>query len=181
MNLTEEIISNIKRNDRKTITEFYYQCFNVLMSTVARYMKNEEDQKTVVNDSFMKVIKNIHLFDRNAPLEPWIRKIVRNEVIDSYRKGKNYTTFFDFDSEHESSDSIELSNYDIEIENEYLRKLLNSLPPATNLVFNLFAVDGYTNKEICEELGIGYETVKWHIKEARKRLKLILENKSIAS
>ena len=57
-------------------------------------------------------------------------------------------------------------------------KCLNVLPPATKLVFNLYAIEGYKAKEIVEELNISYETVKWHIKQARKKLKsLIIQNK----
>lgn len=153
------------------------------MSVIVRYKKNEEDQKLLVNNAFMKIISNIGSFNTDLPFIPWIQKIARNEVIDSLRKEKNYTSFFDFDAKADHTDSGDFSSIDAEIENEYLRSLLQSLPPATNLVFNLYAIDGYTMKEICEELNIGYETVKWHIKEARKRLKIQLEmsNKSVVS
>ena len=64
------------------------------------------------------------------------------------------------------------------IDNESALQMLNVLPPATKLVFNLYAIEGYKSKEIVEELNISYETVKWHIKQARKKLKsLIVENK----
>ena len=64
------------------------------------------------------------------------------------------------------------------IDNESALQMLNVLPPATKLVFNLYAIEGYKSKEIVEELNISYETVKWHIKQARKKLKsLIIENK----
>ena len=57
-------------------------------------------------------------------------------------------------------------------------EILNVLPPATKLVFNLYAIEGYKTKEIVDELNISYETVKWHIKQARKKLKIVLvENK----
>ena len=64
------------------------------------------------------------------------------------------------------------------IDSESAIQMLNVLPPATKLVFNLYAIEGYKSKEIVEELNISYETVKWHIKQARKKLKqLIIENK----
>ena len=64
------------------------------------------------------------------------------------------------------------------IDSESAMQMLNVLPPATKLVFNLYAIEGYKSKEIVEELNISYETVKWHIKQARKKLKqLIIENK----
>ena len=80
------------------------------------------------------------------------------------------------------SDTVQESVVDPEvyesIDSESAMQMLNVLPPATKLVFNLYAIEGYKSKEIVEELNISYETVKWHIKQARKKLKsLIVENK----
>ena len=80
------------------------------------------------------------------------------------------------------SDTVQESVVDPEvyesIDSESAMQMLNVLPPATKLVFNLYAIEGYKSKEIVEELNISYETVKWHIKQARKKLKqLIIENK----
>lgn len=162
------------------ITDLYCQSFNTLMSVAVRYKRNEEDQKTIVNDSFIKLLKSLDSYNLERPFLPWAKQITKNVVIDSFRKEKNYTHLFDFDATNEGTE-IEIE-YDIDSDvlNEKLRHLLNSLPPATNLVFNLFAIEEYSIKEICEELNIGYETVKWHIKEARKRLRLKLqEHKTI--
>ena len=57
--------------------------------------------------------------------------------------------------------------------------VLSHLPPATRVSFNLFAIDGYSYKEIAKALDVGYETVKWHVKEARKRLKNILKEDTL--
>ena len=81
----------------------------------------------------------------------------------------------DSDTVHESV--VDPDVYE-SIDNESALQMLNVLPPATKLVFNLYAIEGYKSKEIVEELNISYETVKWHIKQARKKLKqLIIENK----
>jgi RNA polymerase sigma-70 factor (ECF subfamily) len=174
LKLTKDIIKNIKKNDYKTITDLYNQAFSAMMGIVIRYKKNEEDQKTIINNAFMKALDKIDSFDLSKEFVPWICQITKNELIDSYRKEKNYGNLFDFESTTDGQEEETESLHDVEVENEYLRNLLQTLPPATNLVFNLYAIEGYTSKEICEELNIGYETVKWHIKEARKRLKIKL-------
>lgn len=79
--------------------------------------------------------------------------------------------FFDFETESEEIEMENVIEYDLEVEQVYLRNLLSALPPATNLVFNLYAIEEWSTKEICEELNISNETVKWHIKEARKKLR----------
>lgn len=179
MKITKDIIKSIKKNDYKTITALYNEAFSAMMSMVIRYKKNEEDQRTIINNSFMKAIDKIESFDSSKEFIPWICQITKNELIDSYRKEKNYESFFDFDSINEGQELETDSLHDMEVENEYLRNILQTLPPATNLVFNLYAIEGYTSKEIGEELKIGYETVKWHIKQARKRLRIALTEESI--
>lgn len=171
MILNDETLTKIKANDRKAITAFYYQIFSVLMSVAIRYKQNEEDQKTIVNNSFIKIIKQIESYKKEKSIVPWASQIARNEVIDSYRKEKNYLPFFDFETESEEIETENVIEYDLEVEQVYLRNLLSALPPATNLVFNLYAIEEWSTKEICEELNISYETVKWHIKEARKKLR----------
>ena len=57
--------------------------------------------------------------------------------------------------------------------------MLLKLPKATRTVFSLIAIDGYTHKEISKRLSISLETSKWHMKEARKRLKIMIFQYSI--
>ncbi len=182
MKLNTEIIDKLKSNDRKTITDLYCQSFNTLMSVAVRYKNNEEDQQSIVNDAFIKILKNIDSFNIQHSFFPWAKRITKNSVIDSFRKEKNYNTFFDFESTNEGTEQEIESEFDLDVENEKLRQLLNTLPPATNLVFNLYVIEELDIKEICTELNIGYETVKWHLKEGRKRLKIkLLELKTIES
>ena len=77
----------------------------------------------------------------------------------------------------DSFEGLEEATYneiDSQIEAEELNDMLLSLPKATRVVFNLFAIDGFSHKEITEKLNIKLETSKWHMKEARKRLKALL-------
>ena len=77
----------------------------------------------------------------------------------------------------EGLEEVTYNEVDDTIEAEELNNMILALPKATRVVFNLFAVDGYSHKEITEELGIGLETSKWHMKEARKRLKSVTNKK----
>lgn len=180
MHLDQEIIYKIQENDRKVILELYQQTFNVLMSAAVRYKSNREDQMSIVNTAFMKIITGIHHYKVGTAYFSWAKKIVNNTIIDDFRANRNYKALIDIDQKSYSSEQENYSSIDAQIEEEALQFMLNKLPPATKLVFNLYAFEGYTAKEICEKLGIGYETVKWHIKEARKRLrKLVYESQVI--
>lgn len=175
MIIDDKFIKKIKKNDRKAILLLYEQSFNVLMGAAVRYKNNEEDRMTIVNNSFLKVIQNIEKYKVGTAYFSWVKRIVHNEIIDQFRKNKKYQELFDFEKEDAESQEEVYAEVDYEAEEESLQNMLEQLPPATKLVFNLYAIDGYTNKEICEKLNISYETVKWHIKEARKRLRKLLE------
>jgi RNA polymerase sigma-70 factor (ECF subfamily) len=152
----------------------YEQSFNVLMSAAVRYKNNDEDRMTIVNNSFLKVIQKIDQFKVGTAYFSWVKRIVQNEIIDDFRRNKKYETLFDFEKDESLTEEEVHAEVDFETEENALLEMLNVLPPATKMVFNLYAIDGYTSKEICEKLNISYETVKWHIKEARKKLKLLL-------
>lgn len=174
MIIDSEIVTKIQEQDRKVILALYQHSFNLLMGSAVRYKNNREDQMEIVNTAFMKIVTGIHQYKIGTAFFSWAKQIVSNTIIDDFRKNKNYKLLFDTDSEVVDSEEWNYSEIDEKIETEALQEMLNTLPPATKLVFNLYAIEGYSTKEICKELDIGYETVKWHIKEARNRLKTLV-------
>ena len=78
---------------------------------------------------------------------------------------------FQYNDDYQNESLVSEPEIDCTFDVEGLQRVLDTLPPATKMVFNLYAIDEYSSKEIMEELQISYETVKWHIKEARKRLR----------
>lgn len=146
------------------------------MSTAVRYKSNQEGQMTIVNNAFMKMLDNIEKFKVGTAFLSWTKRIVVNVAIDDFRSSKKYQNMFDLNEEM-VSDEVDEDDIDGNITSEELLRLINELPPATKVVFNLFAVDGLKNKEIAEELEITYETVKWHIKNARKEIRRKLSYK----
>lgn len=176
MEINEQIVKKIKQNDRKVILDLYKFSFNVLMSAAVRYKNNEEDQMTIVNNSFLKIIQKIEQYKIGTAYLSWIKRIVQNEIIDEFRKQNKYRELFNFEADETQHDEETPAEIDADHDAEMLEKMLNQLPPATKLVFNLYAIEGYTNKEISEKFDISYETVKWHIKEARKKLRTLLNS-----
>ena len=177
MEVTQEVIREIAAGDRKVILKLYHYSFNVLMGTAVRYKDHKEDQMEIVNNAFMKIVTKIESYTPGTAYFSWVKTIVQREIIDDFRKNKRYKALFKMSGETIFEGSVEPEVYN-HIDNDELMKTLDVLPPATKLVFNLYGIEGYSSKEIMKELDISYETVKWHIKEARKRLKkLIIENK----
>jgi len=172
--LNRDSILAIKKGDRKIILNLYHHTFQVLMGNAVRYSNDQEKQMELVNNAFMKIVANIDQFQLGTAYFSWAKQIVKREIIDDFRKNKRYNELFSYNDDYKNDSLLSEPEIDATFQAEELQRLLDQLPPATKLVFNLYAIDGYSSKEIMDELHISYETVKWHIKEARKRLKNVL-------
>lgn len=145
------------------------------MSFAYKYHKNEEDTAAIVNKVFLKIFDNLDKYNHSTPIEAWMKRITINHIIDEFRKNKKHKeTFIEVDEDSNYNEDFELNIIESDIEEEVVLSVLNQLPKATKNVFCLYAIDGYNHKEITELLNITHETSKWHVKEARKKLKELL-------
>jgi RNA polymerase sigma-70 factor (ECF subfamily) len=147
------------------------------MSQVARYKINQEDRVLILNNIFIKIIDHIEKYKLDTSFQAWIRQIARNEIIDDFRRNKTRKETIEL--KEEITEEATFSDIDEQIEAEQLEFFLNQLPPASKMVFNLYVIDGWTSKEVCERLDIGYETFKWHLKESRKKLRAMFKQNEI--
>ncbi|MNK27359.1 ECF RNA polymerase sigma factor SigH [compost metagenome] len=157
------------------ILDLYHHTFQILMGNAVRYTNDQENQMQIVNNAFMKIVSGIEQFKIGTAYFSWAKQIVKREIIDDFRKNKKYKELFQYNDDYQNHSLVTEPDVNLTFEAEVLQQLLDTLPPATKMVFNLYAIDGYSSKEIMEEFQISYETVKWHIKEARKRLKAQLD------
>lgn len=166
----EKIIAGCKKNDRKSQELLYRQFFPTMMSMCMRYMGDREKAAAIVNDGLLKVFTRIDQYKNLGSFEGWIRRIVFRSISDAVRKDSNYLKFMVFeDYETRSSDNVLSKLYE-----EDILKLIEKIPAASGDVFILFAVSGYSHKEIAELKGISVGTSKWHLSEARKRLQELI-------
>jgi len=147
------------------------------MGLCLRYTKNETDAMEALNTGFYKVFKNIQKYEpAKASMYTWIRTIVVNSCLDHIK------------IKQKTIQPLELtSTPDIEIDPEIISKmksahllhLVRKLAPATQTVFNLFIIEGYSHKEIAQLLQISDGTSKWHLSAARKQLQKLLNEEDI--
>lgn len=162
------VIDGCKKGDRLAQEKLYRSFYGAMMNICVRYTKNEADAMEVLNTGFFKVFKNIKLYagSKAAPYT-WIRTIIINTCLNFIRsKEKEIIT-------REISDGAEAyiqPNVLASLTSEDILQLVRKLPPATQAVFNLYVIDGYTHKDIAEMLAISEGTSKWHLSEARKTL-----------
>lgn len=119
----------------------------------------------------MKMLRSIHQFHLNSSYEAWILRILRNELIDEFRRTNKQSNLKFSELNHDIA--TEPFNFELleNAEPTQLLQFLNELPPASKIVFNLYAIDDQSIKQISEALSISIETVKWHLKTSRKTLR----------
>ena len=180
MILETSLKQGVLDGDRKAQLELYRLCFNLLMGIARRYKKNEEDKQTLVNNAFIKIVTNRYKYEEQSSYHGWVKKIIMNVVIDDFRREKNYKELINQDYPIDNVNIEDHAQVDYRYSEEELLAMMEKLPKATKLVFNMFAIDGFSHKEICDQLGISMETSKWHMKEARKLLRTMLSKQLVS-
>jgi RNA polymerase sigma factor (sigma-70 family) len=148
-----------------------------MMNLCVRYTKNEDDAKLVLNTGFLKVFKNIEKYDSHkAVLYTWIRTIIVNSCLDHIKSiQKNIVA-----NELQDNEAVYVeAEANIKVDANEILHLIKKLPAATQAVFNLYIVEGYSHSEIAAALQISEGTSKWHLSEARKNLKTQLLREKI--
>ena len=176
--IDQSIIDKCKVNDRRAQEKLYEWFYVKLMPTCMRYHKNEEDARHILNIGFVKMCKNLDKLKDGTPFEAWVRRIVMNTIIDEFRKNKKYIQLVD---NKDTDRELELAGTTVEnsiwskLETDVLMGLLKRLPDVSRKVFNLYVIDGYSHKEIGAMLDISDGTSKWHLSNARKLLRGMVE------
>lgn len=163
----DSLVNRLKKGDRRSQSECYNLYVGKMYAIALRYTSSKEDAREVINTAFLKVFNSIQSFQFKGSFEGWIRTIVKRVSIDHCRKYvyNNIPTYevLEFDSKvyNEAINNLEAQDF---------LKLIVRIPEASRIVFNLFAIEGYSHKEVSKELNISEGTSKWHLSNARKKL-----------
>ena len=139
------------------------------MAVCKRYLGNSTDAEDTLMEGFMKVYTKIDAFQGQGSFEGWIRRIITNEALMKIRKNNLYKTI---DIE-ETWDLFIPENALMNLQVEEIEELINDMPRGYRTVFNLYAIEGYSHKEIADLLGISEGTSKSQLSRAR----VILQSK----
>ncbi len=131
-----------------------------------RYYPNKDIANDILQDGFIKVFSNIRSFKFQGSIEGWIRRIMVNTALEYHRKKKDSQEVDIENAYHYSSDG-----FTIESDYKLLLSIVASLPKQYRLVFNLYAIEGYSHAEIAKELNISESTSKSNYSRARAILK----------
>jgi RNA polymerase sigma-70 factor (ECF subfamily) len=162
----EKIIEGCKSGNPFAERLLFDRYYNHMYNISRRILSNGSDTEDVLSISFTKVFSSINkfLYRGEHSLTKWIKTIVINESIRLLKK-RDRMKFDDVMPELSTSSVFESDLSDIDIEQIY--SIIESLPSGYRLVFNLFAIEGYTHKEIAKLLNISENTSKSQLRKAR--------------
>ncbi len=156
-------------NDPKSQELLYKYCFMNLMKVSFRYHTNEADAAASFNKAMHTVFDKLKMYRGDGPFLGWVRTIVVNTCLNELRKVVKYPV------KEVNEDELKLNNTLPEVYSNISEKeimaLVQTLPDATRLVFNLYVMEGYTHIKIGEALKISAGTSKWQLNQARTILK----------
>src|SRR5690554_501701 len=147
---SEETLIQECLNNNQEAQRYLFENHRAKMYAVCvRYVGNDDEAYDILNESFLKVFKNLRNLKSATNLEAWIRRIVVNTALDHIRKNKTYRSIFvktdklsNFENfDQETDDISEWWTNALQIPQERLFIEINRLPKASRLVFNLFVLD----------------------------------------
>ena len=163
-----EIIEACVKGDRHAQRSLY-EIFSKKMFVVClRYTKSQQEAEDILQDSFIKVFKNLKGYRGDSRLDYWIKRIVVNTALNSQRKKLYMYPMVDIEDVKSDFDlNKTLAAFGL----EELLNMIKELPTGCQTVFNMFAIEGFSHKEIAEMLEVSEGTSKSQFSRARKLLK----------
>ncbi|SFW71014.1 RNA polymerase sigma-70 factor, ECF subfamily [Sinomicrobium oceani] len=165
------LVKKAAGNNREAQQELFRKYASRMLSVCRYYIKDEQFAEDVMITAFFKVFTQIGAFRGDGSFEGWIRRIMVRECISFLRKEKSLSFL---EEEHIAGVSSETADYS-GIDVEAIQFIIDALPQGYKTVFLMYAIEGYSHKEIAETLCISENTSKTQLFKARKMLQEKIE------
>jgi RNA polymerase sigma factor (sigma-70 family) len=170
----EELIKGCLKRERSAQQQLFDLYSSKMYGICYRYVKHAMEAEDILVTAFTKIFERIDQFKGEGSFEGWIRRIMVNEALTYLRKSRAMYLETELEQADREPNYDQLSDH---LEAEDLLKMIQELPAGYRLVFNMYAIDGYSHKEIGEQLGISENTSKSQLSRARVYLqKMLAEN-----
>ncbi len=174
-NQVSRLVKGCKANERTAQEALYKLYYKEMLRVCYRYLKSDQLAKEALNAGFLKVFENISFYEaQKGELIKWIKTIIIRTCIDLGRKEAKFKS-----TEHAEDLENEIFVSPAILQKLYAQDLLKAirvLPTATQLVFNLAVLEGYSHREISIQLQISESTSRWHLSEGKKQLRQLLQS-----
>lgn len=176
--MTEEaILSGCLQNDTTSQRELYNKYSPKMLAVCYRFAHNREDAEDMLQEGFIKVFLQIHTFEKRGAFEGWIRKIIVHTCINILKKNKKFNDSVDII--HATGAQVREESIPSIIQAKQIVECIRMLPMGYRTVLNLYAVEGYSHREIAQILDIEESTSRSQYTRAKAMLEDILIRKKI--
>ena len=173
-----DLIKGCLRQNRHCQAEVFRRYAGKMLTVCLRYARHRMEAEDMLQDAFIKIFDHIGQFQFNGSFEGWIRRIVVNTALKKYQQKSFQDETIGIDEGYDLS--LEPSVY-ADLQEEELLNLIARLPDGYRLVFNLYAIEGYSHQEIALMLNIEESTSRTQLLKARRILQQqIVEMQKIA-
>jgi RNA polymerase sigma-70 factor (ECF subfamily) len=169
-----ELIEGCRDGNRAFQKALYERYCRKMLVVCLRYSKTTAEAEDILQEGFVKVFHGIKNFRREAKLDTWITRIMVNTALNVHRKKLYLYPMVDVAEINLPEQEVSVSGIHV---NELL-EMIQALPQGCQIVFNLFAIEGYSHKEIAEQLGISEGTSKSQFARAKSLLQARLLKES---
>ena len=163
-----DLIRGCSENSRKSQEMLYRRYARAMYNLCLVYESDRAKAKDILQESFIKIFKNISGFDRKGSLAGWMKKIITHTAIDYYRKNNREAQFIPV--ENTAYPVADKETVDSDLNAKDIISMVDRLPCGARMIFQLFAIEGYSHKEIAGLLHISEGTSKSQISRAKQLL-----------
>jgi RNA polymerase sigma factor (sigma-70 family) len=176
--MTEELmLAGCLSNNTAAQEELYNRFSPRMLGVCYRFAKNREDAEDMLQEGFIKVFTQMHQYRNEGALEGWIRRIVVHTCINVLKKNKKFTD--NVDIIHAGSVHVREEMIPSIMQAKQVVECIRMLPLGYRTVLNLYAIEGYSHKEIANLLDIEESTSRSQYTRAKAMLEDILVKKRI--
>jgi len=163
----KELIAGCIRGDRNCHLELFQQYSGKLLGVCIRYTRHRMEAEDILQDAFIKIFTNLHKYEGKGSFEGWMRRIVVNTALKNYHKSSYQKEKIGLEDYQEGAlDPVVIST----LHEEEILNVVAKLPDGYRIVFNLYVIEGYSHREIAEQLKIQESTSRSQLVKARKML-----------
>ncbi|MBN9299095.1 MAG: sigma-70 family RNA polymerase sigma factor [Filimonas sp.] len=171
------LILGCLQNDPSAQRELYNRFSPKMLSVCFRFAQNREDAEDMLQEGFIKVFTQIHTFQNKGAFEGWIRRIIVHTCINLLKKHKKFNESVDLS--YAATLLVREETIPAIMQAKQVVECIRLLPIGYRTVLNLYAIEGYSHKEIAEMLDIEESTSRSQYTRAKAMLETILIRKKI--
>lgn len=166
MSEIKEIIKGCLAGNRREQELLYRRHAPKLYAVCLQYSGNDDEARDILQEGFIKIFENLRQYKHEGSFEGWMRRITVNTALEKFRSKHNLYRVDDIDEIQEPDADPDNQDY-AGLEANDLLDIIRELPPKYRVVFNLYAIEGYSHKEIGKMVNISEGTSKSNLSRAR--------------